>query len=205
MKATAEFVSEFFSPLLVPLLAFMLILSRSPNTDLAPIQKLLSFTIAAIFSSGLIYAYVYYLKHKRVIESTALIVRNDRISPLTFAVLSYGLGFLVLWLASKLALLPTPSLLLGLMFCYATNTLVLLLITRRWKISIHTAMIAAAMVALTHAYGLRVLPFYVLIPIVGGARIMSQRQNMAQVMAGGLLGLVMTTIQMQFLMFGKAY
>jgi hypothetical protein len=201
MKAAAEFVSEFFSPLLVPLLTFMLILNQSANAQMLPIEKLICFAIAAMFSSGLIFVYVHYLKHKQVIGSTALTDRNQRISPMTFAVLSYGFGFLVLWLGSRSALLRIPDLMLGLMFCYATNTMVLLLITRSWKISVHTAMIAGTMVALTHAYGPKILPFYVLIPIVGFARMTIQGSNTApQVVAGGFLGLFMTIIQLQLLL-----
>jgi hypothetical protein len=194
MKTAAQFISEFFSPLLVPLMAFMGILSGIPPETVAPIVKLLYFGLAGLFSSGLIALYVYYLKHKRVIESTELLVREQRISPLTFAVLSYSFGYLCLHLCQA------PPLMKGLMFCYATNSLLLLLITRSWKISMHMAAITASIVALTYVYGYQMVPFYLLIPIVGVARMTMQRQNVLQVIAGGLLGLVMTTLQLEWLM-----
>jgi hypothetical protein len=189
MKLAAQFISEFFSPLLVPLMAFMGLLSAHPWLE--PTTRLLYFAIAAIFSSGLISAYVYYLKHKRVIESTELIVREQRISPLTFAVLSYSFGYLCL------NAFKAPPLIQGLMFCYATNSLLLLLITKSWKISMHMAAIAGSIVALTYMYGNSMLPFYGLIPIVGMARITMQRQNIPQVVAGGLLGLITTSFQLK--------
>jgi hypothetical protein len=192
MKLAAQFISEFFSPLLVPLMAFMGLLSAHPL--LAPTTRLLYFLVAAIFSSGLISAYIYYLKHKRVIESTELVLREQRISPLTFAVLSYSFGYLFL------SFLKAPLAIQALMFCYATNSLFLLLITKSWKISMHMAAITGSIVVLTYEYGKHMLPFYMLIPIVGMARITMQRQNIAQVIAGGLLGLVATTVQVKILL-----
>jgi membrane-associated phospholipid phosphatase len=194
MKTAAQFISEFFSPLLVPLLAFMMLLSAHPW--LPATQKIALFAIAAIFSSGCIFLYVYYLKHKRVIDSTELIVREQRISPLTFSILSYSLGYLLL------NAMQAPPLISGFMFCYATNTLVLLLITRGWKISMHTSAIASAVVALHYAYfsryGLLVIALYGLIPLVGLSRVVMQRQSIVQVLAGGILGLVMTALQLRF-------
>jgi hypothetical protein len=190
MRSAAQFISEFFSPLLVPLLTFMLLLSGYGNR-LDTLHKILIFTIAAIFSSAGIYLYVYYLKHKRVIESTELLVREQRVSPLTFAVLSYSLGYLFL------NTVQAPALICGFMFCYAVNTFFLLLITRSWKISMHTSCIAAAVVALHYAYGPIVLPAYALIPLVGLARLTMQRQSLLQVLAGGLLGLGMTLLLMR--------
>lgn len=192
MKTAAQFISEFFSPLLVPLLAFMALLSAYPA--IAPGYRLIHFLIAAIFASGLIFVYVWYLKHKRVIASTELIVREQRISPLTFAVLSYSVGFLLL------SLFKAPGAIRALMFCYATNTLVLLLITRSWKISMHMAAVTASIVALTYVYGRSIWPLYGLIPIVGAARVTMQRQNTLQVIAGGVLGLVLTAVQFQIML-----
>jgi hypothetical protein len=190
MKTASQFISEFFSPLLVPLLTFMLLISRYGDV-LAPPQKILIFTVAAIFSSAGIYLYVYYLKHKRIIESTELLVREQRVSPLTFAVLSYSLGYFFL------NAVRAPALICGFMFCYAVNTFFLLLITRSWKISMHTSCIAAAVVSLHYAYGPIALPAYGLIPLVGVARLIMQRQSLLQVAAGGLLGLSMTLLLMR--------
>jgi hypothetical protein len=193
MKAAAEFISEFFSPLLVPLLTFMCVLSNHP--EIPPSSRFFYFIVAAIFSSVSIALYVSYLKQMQVIESTELLLREQRISPLTFAVWSYSFGYLCLHL------FQAPDLMKGVMFCYATNSLLLLLITRHWKISMHMSAVAGSIVALTYAYQLQIFwPVYLLIPIVGMARIKMQRQNALQVIAGALLGSVMTAMQLKLLL-----
>ena len=84
------------------------------------------------------------------------------------------------------------------MFCYVTNALVVLLITRRWKISLHTAAIANPLVAIVVQFGWVVAPILVLVPIVGLARVKMKRHDELQVMAGGMVGIVMTAVQLYF-------
>ena len=190
----AELVSSMFNPLINPVIAFAVLLFYAPRSTLGIAwgTQMVYFTIATFFSSVIIFAYIYYLKYKKVIHSTELIVREHRINPLTFGVISYAMGFFFL------TLLDAPSIVRGLMFCYVTNTLVVLLITRRWKISIHTAAIANPLVAIVVHFGWMMAPILVLVPIVGMARVKLKRHDELQVVAGGLVGMVMTTVQLYF-------
>ena len=97
-----------------------------------------------------------------------------------------------------LTLFGAPSIVRGLMFCYVTNTIVVLLITRRWKISIHTTAIANPLVAMVVHFGWMMAPILVLVPIVGLARVKMKRHDELQVVAGGLIGVVMTAVQLYF-------
>jgi membrane-associated phospholipid phosphatase len=72
------------------------------------------------------------------------------------------------------------------------------MITRRWKISIHTTGIAGPLVALTYQFGWMLLPLYILIPIVGLARVKMHRHTQLQVVAGGILGVAMTIVQLYY-------
>ncbi|NJM45366.1 MAG: hypothetical protein HC860_03715 [Alkalinema sp. RU_4_3] len=190
MSKNARLVSEVFNPLINPIVTFLVLAMDDPAQPTAKI--FLNWAVAIAFASGLIFLYIAYLKQKRVIESTELVIREQRISPLTFAVLSYALGFGVL------TLLNAPWLMRGLMFCYATNTMVVLMITRRWKISIHTTGIAGPLVALTYQFGWMLLPLYILIPIVGLSRVKMHRHTPLQVVAGGILGVAMTIVQLYY-------
>jgi membrane-associated phospholipid phosphatase len=190
MSKNARLVSEVFNPLINPIVTFLILAMGDPDQ---PGQRIfLNWIVAITFASGLIFVYIAYLKQKRAIDSTELIIREQRISPLTFAILSYALGFGVL------TLLNAPWLMRGLMFCYATNTMVVLMITRRWKISIHTTGIAGPLVALTYQFGWMLLPLYILIPIVGLSRVKMRRHTNLQVLAGGILGVVMTIVQLYY-------
>ena len=189
----AELVSSVFNPLINPVIAFAVLLFYAPrSTGISWGTPMIHFTIATFFSSVIIFAYIYYLKHKNVIHSTELILREHRINPLTFGVISYAMGFFFL------TLLDAPAIVRGLMFCYVTNTLVVLLITRRWKISIHTAAIANPLVAIVVHFGWMMAPILVLVPIVGMARVKLKRHDELQVMAGGLVGMGMTAVQLYF-------
>jgi membrane-associated phospholipid phosphatase len=190
MNQLARLICEIFNPLTNPLIAFLLLVMAQPS--LHPAQNLLWLLLSGLFSSGLILVYIAYLKQIKVIESTELIIREQRISPLTFAVLSYTIGY------AALLLCGAPVLVKGLMFCYATNTLLVLLITRWWKISIHTTGIAGPLVALLFQFGPGMLPMFILIPLIGMARVTMQRHTPPQVIAGGLLGTLMTAFQLYY-------
>ena len=187
----AELVSRVFNPLLTPVVAFGLLVLFAPGIPAG--KQFLYCAIALFFSSAVIFGYIHYLKHKRVIHSTDLIVREHRINPLTFAVLSYAIGYILLTSFSA------PPIIRGLMFCYVTNTLVILWITRQWKISIHTAAIANPIVALVYEFGWLFAPLLLIVPLVGFSRVKMQRHDLAQVMAGGLIGMGMTAFQLWFL------
>ena len=125
-------IARIFNPLLSPVFAFTLLLALIPITTPDRDLRLIYWLVSCLFSSGLIFAYISYLKYKRVIKSTELVDREHRISPLTFAVISYALGYLLL------TVLSAPPIVCGLMFCYVTTGVLVLMITRRWKISMHT-------------------------------------------------------------------
>ncbi|MBD2328842.1 hypothetical protein [Alkalinema sp. FACHB-956] len=190
MQKIAQVISDIFNPLVIASMTFFLLVTAS--SELNWLLKILAYVITLLFSSLIVFGYVFYLKYLGVVKSTELVQREERIIPLTVALLSYALGYVLL------TMLKMPLMLRGLMLCYAANTLMILIITRRWKISLHTTGIAGPIVALTYQFGLVMIPFYSLIPLVGLSRIVSQRQQVPQVVAGGLLGLVMTALQLHF-------
>ncbi len=148
--------------------------------------------LACTFSSGLIFLYVSYLKHKRAINTTELVDREHRINPLTFAVLSYAIGYVLLtWFNA-------PAIVRALMLCYVTNSILALIITRRWKISLHTTSLGNAVMALVYHGGWVMIPAFGLIPIVAAGRVQTQKHDLLQVSAGALLGTVMTGLQFYF-------
>ena len=183
-------IARIFNPLLSPVFAFTLLLAlipiAAPNSDL----RLIHWLVACLFSSGLIFIYISYLKYKRAIQSTELVDREHRINPLTFSIFSYALGYLLL------TVLSAPLIVCGLMFCYVTTGVLVLMITRRWKISLHTTAIANASMALVYYWGWPVFPMLGLIPIVAAARIKTQNHDLLQVSAGALLGSIMTMLQL---------
>ena len=74
--------------------------------------------------------------------------------------------------------------------------LIVAIISYWWKISIHTASMACSLVALRYKFGAIISPFYLLLLFVGQARIVLRRHTIAQAIAGALLGIVLTAIQL---------
>ena len=146
-----------------------------------------------LFGSVLPAIYVMRLRQRGEINEWDVQQMDLRLKPLAWGVASYLAGFIAL------ALLGVRGIPLGLMFCYATNTAAVLLITRRWKISIHAIGISGPLVALQMALGPAVYPWWGLAPLVAASRVYLGRHTPAQVVAGVLLGIVMTVVQINLL------
>jgi membrane-associated phospholipid phosphatase len=191
LEKISEVISGIFHPLIIPLAAFLLLII--PDQKLNVVDKLTFIAITLTFSWLLILLYILYLKKTGEIESTDIKIREQRLNPLTIAIIFYLIGFVCLFL------LNSPPILQGLMFCYASNTLVVLLITNYWKVSIHTTSISGPSMALFFQYGAGILPFFIFIPMVAISRVIMKRHTIGQVIAGVLIGLGFTYIQLYYL------
>ncbi len=120
--------------------------------------------------------------------------RTKRTLPLFLAICSYLIGFFVL------LSMGAPALTTALMFVYSSNTLIILFINLSWKISIHTMGVAGPTVALTFLFGFSGLLFGLLIPLVMWSRVKLKKHTISQVLAGGIVGIILTYIQLYFIL-----
>jgi membrane-associated phospholipid phosphatase len=187
--SNAKLISVALHPLLTPAVGFLMLITTNERLNLT--EKVISTVIAVSFSCLFPIASLWYLLQKGTVESIDVVVREQRPWPLTLASMNYFIGFLLL------SYVQAPELVQGLMFCYGTNTLVVALITFWWKVSVHTTAMSALLVALTYSFGPWVLPFFVFVSLVGISRVVLNRHTVSQVIVGGLLGLVLTAIQIQ--------
>lgn len=104
-------------------------------------------------------------------------------------VLHFFIGFLLL------TLLKAPPLISGLMFCYATNTFIVVMITIYWKISLHAIGVSGPFAALLFQLGWQAWPLGLIIPLVGVSRVILKKHTVMQVVAGTLIGLGSTSLQ----------
>ena len=139
-------------------------------------------------------AYVgYLLKRHKISGGVYLSLREER-----WRIYLVSTGSCVLGLVALLWL-HAPQLMTVLALCYAVNTLVLGVITQRWKISAHAAGVAVPLTALLNAFGAAALPLGVIVPAVCWARVRTQMHTVGQVCAGALLGFVLTWLQLALL------
>jgi len=120
--------------------------------------------------------------------------REDRIYPLLMVILSYIVGVMVLYT------LGAPPLTTTLMICYLNNTIVVLLFSLYWKISIHAMGIAGPATAIIYLFGWTGLVFSLLVPLVLWSRLHLKRHTPAQLIVGTMLGYLLTAIQIYLLM-----
>jgi membrane-associated phospholipid phosphatase len=195
VERIAQAISAIFHPLVLPAIAFTILVVTDSTSDV--LHKLIVEGVAIVFSVVLLPFYIFFLKRKGVVDSADIIIREQRINPLIMAVVSYFIGFLLL------RVVGAPSLIQGLMFCYATNTLIIVLITYWWKVSVHTTAISGPLVALAFQFGSIVFPFFGLIPLVGASRLILKRHTLAQVLVGAAIGVLTTALQLR-LFFSRA-
>jgi len=119
--------------------------------------------------------------------------RTKRTLPLLFAVCSYIIGFIVLYIINA----PSPT--TALMFIYFTNTLTILFINMSWKISIHAMGVAGPTAALIYVFGFPGIVFGLIIPLVMWSRVELGKHTVLQVIFGALLGLILTAVQLYYI------
>jgi membrane-associated phospholipid phosphatase len=182
----AEIVSFVFNPPIVAVPAFLyLILQQKPVNSLA--LAVTSVIFGALVPLGIVYG----LSKLRIIPDLWASERETRVIPFTGAICSYLLG------SAALMAETSPATLTALMLCYVGNTAIMMIISLRWKISVHASGIAGPVTALIYILGVAASPLLILVVPVGWARIKLRAHTLPQVAAGVLLPVVATWLQMR--------
>lgn len=148
------------------------------------IITIVSMIFAAIIPGIIAYVWV---KNKNI--EIDMPNKEDRIYPLLWILISYLTGVLILFTISA------PFVITVLMFCYFSNTLIVLLVSLFWKISIHSVGIAGPVAFMIYVFGYPGLLFLILVPIIMWSRLYLKRHTFNQVIAGAGLGFILTTTQ----------
>ena len=186
-KKLAKVISAALNAPLIAILTFIpLILSQQPPN--ASILILITTTFGAILPLSS----TYYLVRRGIIPDIYASVRETRTEPFLWAMASYLLGVTVLLYFNA------PLAVTALMACYFGNAVIMLTITLRWKISIHTVGVSGPITALVFQLGAKMIPlFFILFP-VAWARVELKAHNKRQVAAGAILSGLLTWVQMVF-------
>ena len=116
--------------------------------------------------------------------------RSKRFVPLIVGTVSYFIGFIV-------SLIFNVDIFMALLLlCYTVNTFIVMLITTRWKISIHTTGLSGPVGALILLLGPIGAAIAVLYPILIWSRVTLKKHTMAQAICGGVFGFFMTIAEM---------
>ena len=148
------------------------------------ITELISLIFASILPMAIILHWARKLDTDKDISN-----REDRFVPLIVGVVSYLIGFIIS------LILGVSNFITVLILCYTVNTFIVMLITSKWKISIHTTGLAGPVAALIMLLGPIGAIFGLLYPMLIWSRFTLKKHTMAQAIAGGVFGFIMTVVE----------
>ncbi len=192
----ADMVSTFTNPPIITIPLFLIIcavLSFDANGfDLSKfiVLELVSLVFASILPMAIILYWAKKLNTDKDISN-----RGARYTLLVVGIVSYFIGFFIC-LAFNLDYFLTLLLL-----CYAVNTGVVLLITTRWKISVHTTGMSGPVAALILLLGPIGAAFGVLYPVMIWSRVLLKKHTLAQAICGAVQGFLLTVLEMYLYMY----
>lgn len=178
----AFILSALASPFLVlPIFAIAVAARCSANRA----QFLLWALLGAFFSTGIPFLYILIGVKTGRITDMHVREREQRNGPFIVALFSSAAGAALLYLAGA----PLPLIVLGIGII--ANGVVFLLITLRWKISMHPSVYTATVVAGTFLLDHRVAWLLCMLPAIVWARSHRSRHNIAQGLAAiGIAALI---------------
>lgn len=183
--STAKAVSLVFNAPVLAVCTFLYVYLRAgpaPGYGVA---------VAAAFFSGVMpILLILYMKRSGIVSEMMVDNREDRTRPFLGALASYLLG------VAALCLLGAPPAMIYLMACYFVNSLAMMLITLRYKISIHAAGVAGPAVFLVRLYGLAIWPFLLVAAVVFWARYQLDMHTVWQLILGMLVTGLLTYVQL---------
>ncbi len=151
-----------------------------------------SVLVAAIFFSGVLPILIIFIQRRSgIVKEMMVNERDERTKPFLGAISSYVLGLLTLFY------LEAPVAMVYLMSCYLVNSLFMMIITLRYKISIHASGVAGPATFLVYQYGMRLWPLTLLMVVVGWARLELRMHTVGQVAWGVLLTVLLTLTQLE--------
>ena len=186
-EKSASVISLVFNPAVTAAFTFLVLLY--------PLQSIQTFLwrMATCLTFGTVVPLVIMLQltKRGLISDFNVSERRERTRPFVGAAASYLAG------SGVLLFLGAPTIVIALMLCYAGNTVIMLLITLRWKISVHASGVAGPTTALVYSIGTWAAVFFILLIPVGWARVQLKAHTPWQIFAGALVTAIATWLQLK--------
>ncbi len=177
-QRVANLLSNVLSPFWISL-AIMVLLAFTSTTS--PFDALKWVLITVVLSVLPIFLVIFYLVRSGKLDAVFTNVRQQRTKIYMLAGSCAIFGYLIL------RYLRAPETLLATFTAGLLTTVIFMFINLWWKISLHTALVAAAVTLLVMLYGWIALVTVVFVPLIGWARIELEYHSLAQVATGALL------------------
>lgn len=182
----ARLISDVLSPPVIwAVLAFPIAFREAETREAAIVWGV----TYALLVCALPVGYIAWMVSRGKITDIHMQVREQRIAPFIVSLVCTALAWSVLRVMGAPSLLPLFALF------SLIQLLIMLLVTLVWQISMHVMSIVCAVVTAGALFGpVPALAMSPLIPVVGAARLKLRRHTLSQVIAGGVLGGVLTVL-----------
>ena len=190
LKNIGTILSYILHPMVVSTFTFWVIIY---HTSLIIVNTNLIFLLSFFFSTILPIITVLYLKNKGLISDLDASNKEERLLPMAFSALFFLIGFVIL------RNINTPYIIQGIMFCSLINTILVWLITKHWKISIHTLSISSSITIFWLLEYNYILSMVLLLTLTVTARIITNSHTFLQSIIGIAVGIISTYTQLTLL------
>jgi membrane-associated phospholipid phosphatase len=191
LEMVSFIISTLFSPLFVACVFFLIVAA----VDIRDIQTFWHQLVIIIFFIAILpVVYILLLLEQGKISSLQLDSHADRKKPFMFAAISSLIGLIIIYL------LGAPKAFLAMDLAFTLNVLIIAIVTQWWKISIHSAVIAAIVILSIILFGKAYWVLSIIWILVAWARVYRKRHTIAQVLAGALVAIATTGLV--FYLFG---
>lgn len=174
----ARLASNIFNPFVVSVVV-LAVLAVEATSSYSETLRWLGITLAISVAPVLVFVYIL-IRLKKLDDFFSNPKEQRNIIYLTATIIG-SVDCALLWYfdVPKLLVLIFTAGLIGVAFFLVINYF--------WKISLHTAFVAAAVAVLLFVYGANAAWSSLIVPLVGWSRIVLKQHNVLQVTAGGLL------------------
>ena len=174
----AALVSKFFSPPIVAIMATVSFSLWSP-IGLGLLHPSSSILICFSLFAFLPFLPVLYFYRKNVVDLD--ISKKEMRTPFfVIAATFYSIAAVIFFATNTTIMLLLAS-------SYAFVTIILLLVNRFWKVSVHSAGVTGPIFALIFVFGFMALPLALMIVLVSWSRIKLKKHTFTQTFAGSLI------------------
>ena len=180
----AKIVSFIFQAPFISIPVFIALNMQASDTAMFAISTVICLLTATVIPV----VTVQYFSVKFNNDDGDIVRREDRFLPLVCGTASYLLGYVLMLLVGAPAVSTT------LMLCYVLCTGLIILISRYWKISIHSTGLMGPTIALAYAYGPVFLLILMFLPIIAYGRYVLRKHTPAQLVGGACFGTVVTLL-----------
>ncbi len=187
---TARIISTLFVPPSFTIIVFTIF---AFNLEQNVLNRFVLILTAFVFGFILPVIVFLSLRKRGLIADIDARIKEERTVPFTLSIVFHIIGLIIL-IFYRINIIS-----IAFWFCYISNTLIIVIINKYWKISAHMMGAGGSFAAFAFVFGFAALPLLLILILIGWARIKLECHNLTQVLAGVLLAFVSTYLQMQFI------